>query len=283
MRVGSTCCLLALVLVAGSACRAQPSGADADYQPFDGGGTDAAALDCMPDLNGKIEADEFSPALGVPVNYLVSPPGKTREIDLEGGTQGDERVWDWSEEYEDDRSLEIAAEPVGDKWYAEHFPNGEFVLPVDLGGDSEGIYRTTDSQMQLLGLASAEEDPKTLLPYEDPVVVYRFPVEVGQEWVSVGRVEDGTFQNAPYTGRDTYRIEVSARGTMKLPEVTFDQVHRVDVELVQEPAAGQTTSRRQVSFLAECYGEVARARSQDGVTKRNFETAAEVRRLGLPR
>ena len=63
--------------------------------------------------------------------------------------------------------------------------------------------------------------------------------------------------------------------------MTFTQVFRVRFAVDIEPAVGPTLSRRQVSFLFECFGEVARATSQPGETDDNFTTAAEIRRLGL--
>ena len=47
------------------------------------------------------------------------------------------------------------------------------------------------------------------------------------------------------------------------------------------PSAGQTTIQRQVGFLFECLGEVARATSKLNETNDDFTTAAELRRLGL--
>ena len=44
---------------------------------------------------------------------------------------------------------------------------------------------------------------------------------------------------------------------------------------------GASTSRRQVSFLFECFGEVARATSLPDETVVDFTTAAELRRLSL--
>jgi hypothetical protein len=48
-----------------------------------------------------------------------------------------------------------------------------------------------------------------------------------------------------------------------------------------QPAAGESATTRQVSFLFECFGEVARATSQNGESDEDFNTAAEVRRLGF--
>ncbi|MFB6373913.1 MAG: hypothetical protein ABEN55_12565 [Bradymonadaceae bacterium] len=264
-------------------CGERPRGDDTDYEPYER--PDPVTLECAPDTNEKITADELDPALGVEANYLVSPAGKKRRVDLAGEPAGDgERRWDWSQTREDDRSIGIAAESVSDQWYADSFPNGEFVLPIDLSGATEGIYRVTDEVMLLLGIASSKKSPangKTLLVYNEPVPVYQFPVETGDQWVATGEVDNGTLRGTPYAGRDTYRVKVRAMGEMKLPNLTFEQVHRVDTQVTVEPAAGKSVSRRQVSFVAECFGEVARATSPNGVTKKNFEQAAEVRRLGV--
>lgn len=264
------------------ACSGQPSGEDTDYDPYQR--PDAAQLECVPNLDGRVDADELQPALGVEANYIVSPAGETRTVDLKGESKsGKGRLWDWSATNQQDQKLGISAREIDGKWYADSFPNGEFALPIDLSGETEGVYRGTDAKMLLLGVASKKKNPssgKTLLKYESPVEVYRFPVKKGDKWVSTGKVNDGTLRGAPYAGKDVYRVEVKAVGEMKLPNFTFEQVHRVDTQVTVQPAAGKSVARRQVSFLAECFGEVARATSKDGVTKDNFTTAAEVRRLG---
>jgi hypothetical protein len=44
---------------------------------------------------------------------------------------------------------------------------------------------------------------------------------------------------------------------------------------------GIPTTRRQVGFLTECYGEVARATSENNEPTEDFTRAAELRRVGL--
>ena len=279
----STLLVVLLLVVGVFGCGERPVGDHENYEPYER--PEPATLDCVPNLDGKVASEELSPAIGVEANYLVSPAGTKRRVDLAGEPASEgKRVWDWSQTNEDDQSLGIAAETVDEKWYADAFPDGEFVLPIDLSGSTEGIYRKTDGAMLLLGVASAEESPdagKTLLVYNQPVPVYKFPVQTGDEWVGVGRVDDGTLRGTPYAGKDTYRVKVRSAGEMKLPNLTFEQVHRVDTQVTVEPAAGMSVSRRQVSFVAECFGEVARATSPDGVARENFEEAAEVRRLGV--
>ncbi len=283
---------LALLL---SSCGSQPAGDTQeydDYNPADantqnnssGDSSDGQSLDCMPNLDGTLESSEFEPVLGVEASYIVSPPGETRQVDLEGEeTPTGDRRWDWSYTTESSRDVDIVARDIDDKWYADEFPDDTFVLPLQLSGETEAVYRKTDDQMQLLGLASSEENPdegQTLLTYEEPVVVYKFPLEAGDEWISTGDVNNGTFEGKPYGGTDTYEVDVRAKGEMKLPNFTFEQVFRIDTKITTNAAAGGTAERRQVSFVAECFGEVARARSRDGVKKPNFDEAAEVRRLG---
>ncbi|MFB6263662.1 MAG: hypothetical protein ABEL76_08585, partial [Bradymonadaceae bacterium] len=165
------------------------------YTPPDAGGSRCGP----PDLNGRLTGDEMRVAVGVPARFLVSPPGETRRVDLRGGRGETGRRWDWSRRREDDRNLTVTAEPLDEKWYADQFPRGEFTLPVDLGEQADGIYRKTSAALELLGLASADESaPTTLLKYQPPVDIYRFPVRPGRNWVSVGRVEDGKLKGQPW-------------------------------------------------------------------------------------
>jgi hypothetical protein len=69
---------------------------------------------------------------------------------------------------------------------------------------------------------------------------------------------------------------------MILPHLTFTDAYRVRTKVTVEPAVGGVTvTRRQVSFLFECFGEVARATSRDDEALEDFTQAAEVRRFSL--
>jgi len=74
---------------------------------------------------------------------------------------------------------------------------------------------------------------------------------------------------------------VDGAGELVLPDVTFTQALRVRTRTTIEPLVGQSTSQRQVSFFFECFGEVARATSLVDEPLEDFQTALEVRRLGL--
>lgn len=243
-----------------------------------------AELACVPDLDGQIAADELQPALGVPVSYLVSPALTSRPIDPVGSvdTSG-RRVWDLSSP-DSDPVIQVSARPIAEHWAASSFPADAFTAPLDAGHTIDGVYRQGDNELLLLGLASRLEDPpegRTLWSYTSPVAVYRFPLTDGARWVSVGEVRNGLVRGLPYAGRDTYEVEVAGAGRLMLPDFTFTQSLRVKTRLVSQPAVGASQARQQISWLFECFGEVARATSQTGENNSDFTTATEVRRLGL--
>jgi hypothetical protein len=92
---------------------------------------------------------------------------------------------------------------------------------------------------------------------------------------------NGTLNGSPWTQQDTYEVTDDATGELVLKDLTFTQAHRVRTKVTIAPSAGATIVRQQVSFVFECFGEVARITSQDNEMNADFTTAAEVRRFGL--
>lgn len=245
---------------------------------------DLPTLTCVPNLDERIDALELKPTFGVPAHYVVNPPNEARTVDL-AGTTGDDGnpIWDFAIDYADDQALAVEASTLEGKWYAQSFQDGAFVTPFDREDTLESIGLVRDDAFLLLGLASREENPaegKTLVVYDPPIVVLQLPVEEGQSFVSSGQIVDGMIRGLPYAGRDTYEVSVDALGSIDLPQLTFEQVHRVRTKVTVEPTVGATVVRRQTSFFAECFGEVARVTSADGETNEDFTSAAELRRLG---
>ncbi len=242
-----------------------------------------APLECLPNLDGKIERSELSPAIGTAISYVVSPPDTSRSVDLTGSEGEDGTEWDFSTDYADDQSLSVTPSTLAGKWYAASFQDGAFITPFNRAGTLESIGLSTDGGLLLLGIASRDEAPdegQTLLVYEPPITILKFPVEVGQSFVSAGEITNGVALGLPYAGRDTYEVDVDAMGSVDLIQFTFDQVFRVRTKVTVEPAVGTAVTRLQTSFYAECFAEVARATSADGETDPDFTDAAELRRLG---
>jgi hypothetical protein len=242
-------------------------------------------LACIPNLDGRIDANELIEATGVPVSYVVSPAGSLRPVDTAGSVNSaGQRRWDWSAASAQDQLATIQASQLTGKWYAARFERGQFVAPLDLGGRVEAIYRRDAEGFFLLGLASSEEEPpegQTIMVYDQPIALYRFPLEVGKQWTSVGNVVNGRFRGLPYAARDTYDIRVEAIGELRLPELIFDQALQVRTRATIAPAVGQSVTTQQISFLFECFGEVARATSANNEQEPFFTQATELRRLGV--
>lgn len=273
--------LLVLALAVLAACGPNRTYPERDaFQP-----ASVQPLSCVPNLDGVIDASELQTAFGVPVSYLANPAGSTRPVDVVGAVnpQG-QRVWDFGVDYADDQVAKLSASAPAGKWYAASFPAAQFVAALDLSGRVEGVYVNDGSNLLLLGYASREEAPpegKTLVVYTQPVAIFRFPLEVPKEWVSVGEVRNATVRGLPYAGRDTYTVKVDAGGRLELPDLAFTQALRVRTTTLIEPSVGASIVRRQVGFVFECFGEVARATAPDGQPNDDFTTAAELRRLGL--
>jgi hypothetical protein len=243
------------------------------------------ALPCVPNLDGKIEARELMPTIGIPATYLVSPAGKERQVDLVGGQRDGKTFWSLGVDFADDQVAKLSAEKLEGKWYASSFAglNNAIVTALDAGGLTEGVYTHSESAFSLHGLASKSPDGpnKTLLVYKTPIALYRFPLAPGAAYTTTGEVQNGTFRGLPYAGRDTYEVKIDAAGEVALPDFTLTQALRVKTKVTIAPSAGQVTTQRQTSFLFECLGEVVRATSKLEEPDENFTVASELRRLGL--
>ena len=271
--------LVAILISAAAACadNLTPAGTS------DGG---SEGFTCLPDLDGRITAAEMPVILDNPVDYYISGDGTT--VDLAGQTDASgRRFWDFSAERASDARVAISAAPLAEQWYADEFPAGEFVMATALaaGAATDGIYALDDEALWFLGAASRDEEPTsgtTLLVYRTPIALFRFPLVAGDAWTESGVLDNAELNGLPYNGTDSYQIEVDGNGRLDLPYLSFEQALRVRTRVVVTPAVGGvTTSKRQVSFLFECFGEVARATSRADEAAADFTTAAELRRFAL--
>ncbi len=248
--------------------------------------SDAAVppLDCVPNLDGRIEAHELQPSIGTPVSFLVAPSGEERDVDLVGMPIADGmRRWDLGTDYGTDRVARIVALDPTIAWYAPEFPTAIVAVPTDPGGGIDTMYRLDEGGFYLLGLASHEMDPpegRTLLPYATPILLFQLPLQPGGEWISAADVS-GMVRGLPYAGRDVYQSHVPAMGELVLPDLTFTQAMRVATRVTISPSAGAPIVRQQSTFVFECFGQVTSVSARDGDDVEDFTIAAAMQRFGL--
>lgn len=274
---------LALAALATLGCAAGPE--DPGLPQPDGGGfiprPDAGTgPTCRGNRDGVIERDEVAFVTGVTVRYRVNPSGTLARVAPAGEAQADgARRWDFSDRAGDTVSVTLLAAPQ--QWFASSFSQAQYAAPLDPRAPELGVYLATDAAVQLLGVAGPAESDDTLVRYDAPLDVLRFPLSVGMTWTAEATTQAGRIGGTPVASRDRYEITVDARGAVVLPELTFPDALRIRVELTQRFPAGPGRRRIQYLWMTECYGEVARMVSQDDEADPAFTLAAEFRRLGL--
>lgn len=280
-----TCTLLPFALLLAACGDNLTHPPDRDGGASTSSGTGGSGFSCLPNLDGQIDASELAPTFDVAVSYVISPVGEDRAVNLAGKKDAKGAItWDFSPDFATDKALVLTATKVAGKWYASSFPAGDFASPVDTVGEIYGVYSATEKAISLLGIASVVEKPKkgkTILVYDTPIDVYRFPLIPGASWSTTGHVTMGMINGLPYTSDDTYAVKDAGLGSLLLHDLTFEQVHKIETQVTLDPSVGgaaQTTW--QVGFVSECFGEVTRATSHVGEATANFTKAAEVRRLG---
>jgi hypothetical protein len=250
-----------------------PPNDDAGY----GQGADLAGA-CSGNNDGVIARSELVFPTGLAVHYLSNPPGTTVMVSPDGTAMSGSTAWDLTSTAGE--VLDFTLQPISGMWFASQFPGATYVTTADVQSGLLGVFRVTDTSLDILGFASPQPN-QTLFVYDSPIQSLRFPVQLGDSWVTGGHIINGKLNGQPYAANDTYKITVDARGTAVLPYLKFDNTMRVHVEISQALPGGVTVTRIQDLFFHECYGELGRMVSNPGETNPSFTTAAEFRRLAL--
>ncbi len=241
---------------------------------------------CIPDNDGTVTGAEMPVVLGAVMGQVVNPPNAAAPVDPTGVAEGGGWLWDFSADLPGDIHTWLRVVDPAGAWYVDHFPdatNAAAIHPLDPA--ILGIYNVGDGLVELLGLASVEDGPgRTLLVYDEPVVMYRYPLALGKTWSQTVSFQDATLQGVKNAGTEEYLFAVDGRGTVRLPEMTLHNTLRVRMKLRQTFMIGHgdpVVERVYLFWVHECLGEVARMVSQPGVTDADFQEAVEFRRLSL--
>lgn len=235
---------------------------------------------CSGNRDGVVERSEMAFLTGASVLYAVNRAGTVVEpVDTAGAAGASGRVWNFSAAVaQDQRVLDEVLSPRG-QWWSSRYPDATFAAVADRATNLLGVYRVSDAALELLGTVSAEMN-RTDLRFTPPVAVLRFPLRVGASWDQT--VNGNGFVNfTPLANVNRYTTRVDADGEVWTPAGRFRAL-RVRSDLDQSiPLTVFRVTRRTYTFLAECWGVVARVTSVDNEAAEEFRRASEYRRLGL--
>ncbi|HEY7957400.1 MAG: hypothetical protein ACHQ17_03200 [Polyangia bacterium] len=239
----------------------------------DGWSPDALAASCNFNGDGVIERGEEPFEVGLGALFAVNPSGMT--VPVNNVPQAG--VWDFSAPVSGEHeTFDQLVSPSG-AWWAGDFPTASYAERLDDGQALDGVYRITPTELDLLGVVSDQGGAQeTELTYATPIVMLKFPLQVGEQWTSDSNVS-GLASGVAFFAQEKWVFSVDLRGTTKVPAGSFDTL-RVRMGYTQTYGLLVTT-RIIYLHVAECYGAVARVRSQDNETSSDFTQAAEYRRL----
>jgi hypothetical protein len=187
------------------------------------------------------------------------------------------RTWDLTPPLSGDHAEPVDTLALGAQWFGKDFASASYAARLSDSSDLLGVFLITDTDLELVGVASPMTGAmQTELHYAPPVVVLQFPIQMNGTWTTTSTVT-GQAEGVAVLYTETYQSAVDARGTLKTPYATFD-VLRVDTLLTRVVGALVTTTRT-FSFVTECFGSVASIASNTDELVQEFTTAAVVSRL----
>jgi hypothetical protein len=241
--------------------------------PPDGWSPDALAAMCSFNGDGILQRSEEPFLVGLGALFAVNPAGSTTPVSLTPQSN----AWDFSAPVPNETKVfDQLASPAG-QWWSADFPTATFAERLVDGQALLGVYRASADKLELLGLVSDQPGlQQTRLIYATPPALIEFPLAVGQQWSAESDIS-GTLDGVAFFGHDAYSMLVDQRGTTKVPAGSFDTL-RLRINY-RETYGLISVTRITYLHLAECYGAVARIRSQDNETANDFTQAVEYRRL----
>jgi hypothetical protein len=229
---------------------------------------------CVPNRDGVIERDEVTLRAGLNAKFKVSSRAEfnTAPEEVEG-----ESVWDLSGDFDGDSLTIVELQEPDSFWFSADFPDATYVTQLSADSDLLGIFKSSETGLELLGVASPEEGfTQTKLKYDPPVEVLKFPIEEGSQWETESSVS-GTALGVFSLYDETYVTREAGQGILKTPFADFPVTRlRVDLERV---VGFVTTTTRQYVWVSECFGTVGTVRSSDNESDIEFSSPSEIRRI----
>ncbi len=191
---------------------------------------------------------------------------------------GGVRSWNLAGQLAGDADRPIALLAPAGTWWAARFPTASYATPLSAELDLLGVFRIDASAVTLLGVVSpAGGAARTELAYEPPARILALPFGRTSTWTSTSTVT-GTAQGFLVAYTEKYTSVVDQGGMMETPYGAFPVV-RIATDLTRTSGFTTLLTKRTFAWVAECFGSVATAASQDFEAAAEFDDPAEVRRL----
>lgn len=251
-----------------------PAPVDAPQQsdaPIDG--TNAL---CNPNHDGMITLAELPFMAGRMGTFRVT-------VDATWSTAGESnsngsRTWDLSGQLAGDADRVMTLGAPTAQWWSPTYPTATYATELSIESDLRGVFQVTGAESTLLAVVSPSGGAtRTELDYDPPAKILALPLTAGATWTSTSTVS-GYAQGAVVAYTEKYESRVDQVGTMKTPYGEFP-VLRVATDLTRTSGIATILTKRTFSWVAECFGPVATASSQDFATGSEFADNAEIRRL----
>ncbi len=237
---------------------------------------DGTSTLCAPNADGSISAAEVPLAAGKMATFRVSTSAMFETAGQASG--GGSRSWNLAIALDGDVDRTIALTSPTGAWWEASFPDATYATTLAEGSDLLGVFRVQSTGLTLLGVVSPEAGSfRTELAYDPPAAILTLPFEAGSTWSSTSTIS-GTAQGAITAYTERYATLVDEVGTMTTPYGDFP-VLRVATDLERTQGLATLSTSRTFAWVAECFGTVATARSQDFESSAEFDDPAEVRRL----
>ena len=251
-------------------------------QEIDAGAGDDSAIDapvsgvCTPNHDGAITFAELPLIAGKMATFRVATDASFDTAGTPDG--GGARRWDLTGTLANDADQQLAlASPAG-AWWQASFPTASYAARLAAGSDLLGVFHVDANSLTLLGVVSpAGGSGRTELEYDPPAKIMAFPVTEGATWTSTSTVS-GVALGVVTAYTEVYASDVDKVGTMKTPYGEFPVV-RIATDLDRTSFGAPLLSKRSFAWVAECFGSVATASSQDFESSSEFNDPAEVRRI----
>jgi hypothetical protein len=233
---------------------------------------------CTPNHDGMISANEVPLAAGKMANYRIATSATWATAGAAGS--GNTRTWSLSGALANDSDQPVALTAPAAAWWAADsgFATATYWVTLQAGSDLIGVFHVDATGVTLLGVVSPTGAyPYTEITYAPPARILAVPFGATDTWMSSSTVSgyvSGTVVN--YT--EKYVSNVDQTGTVTTPYGDFP-VLRVGTVLTQAQLGTVYRTVRSYAWIAECFGSVATATSQDNESNTEFSDDAEVRRL----